>query len=411
MIDPFTLYKTRTLTERIATYGEIKGLQLFAIDIGYGQVKVQAETARSIFPAYVKEITSLQDQDFGKVSRNYIRIEDHKSGRRFLVGESAMDSLSDGISDAREALYSNMRYSTDAYKVLVMASLGRCSMLSCAHPASDKNIYIETGLPSNQMQKDQKDRREAIRKAFEGDYDFTIVFGPSDPHRFTHTIYKENIDVLKQPNGTLFHLCTNDHFTYAKESCDILMAPDAKILMIDAGTKTVILTKKQMNSLSHIITLDDCGMARILKLTSDYVYSDTGYKPTDIELQVAFGAGTLLEYDPETFETKEIDIKPYVERATKEAFEKVVSDIRKFVPDLGTYKVIILTGGTSAAWEPLFREKFSKIRGLTFMMGNTCYYADPNHPGANYKNNSMQIAFANVSGYFKYLHMSKTEKR
>ena len=153
---------------------------------------------------------------------------------------------------------------------------------------------------------------------------------------------------------------------------------------------------------------DNCGMATILKKTSDAVYRDIGYRPTDIELQAPFEDG-ILDLRPGGILYKGGRDRALPQKAVRETFEEVIDLIAKFVPDLGTYKVIIITGGTSAAWKDLFREKFSNMRSISFMPGNTTYYQNMSGSG-NYTSDSMPIEFANVSGYYKYLYMTKTRR-
>ena len=132
-----------------------------------------------------------------------------------VVGEHAMTAVSDGISDSREALYSASRYNTTACWILVMAALGRCSMLSGRVPASDKDIFIETGLPSNQMDRDQKDRRKAIIKAFRETWISRSHSAASDPTAVSLiTIYPENIDVVRLTRHALSSVCQRPRTSY-----------------------------------------------------------------------------------------------------------------------------------------------------------------------------------------------------
>ena len=79
-----------------------------------------------------------------------------------------------------------------------------------------------------------------------------------------------------------------------------------------------------------------------------------------------------------------------LEASTKAICEQAVEKVINMYNALDEYDYLILTGGTSAVWEPYIREYFQAIERLTVVMGNE------NCPG-------LDIIFCNVRGYYMYL--------
>ena len=387
-------FRPKTITGRTSSAG-IPGRKVNAIDIGFGQVKVWTQNGYAVFPAYVKDITDIDSTFIGEAPDNYIMIRDLHTGKTWAAGEQAVENTDDReIASARQLLYSPDRYTTENYKVLVMAAIAMCETLGNGDAADGREIYIETGLPSNQMDNDQYDRRNAVTKAFAGRYDFIYKIGNGKETPFHYTVDSGNITVIKQPMGGFYSMLYDNMLRHTPND-KILIGPDKKILMLDAGTKTVIVTQIANNSVQHLYTFDNCGMNRILTITSDEIFRQYKVRLTHIEIQKAMKKGTIQIFDEETFTEEDVDFTDILEKAAVQAFDEVFDRLRQFVK-IQTYDVLVVNGGTSSAWRPYIREKLKGLKRLHIMDAGA-YYIDGKLTF------DIPAECANCCGYYKHL--------
>lgn len=169
------------------------------------------------------------------------------------------------------------------------------------------------------------------------------------------------------------------------------------ILIADAGFGTfdpygVINRKVALQE-----SIDNLGMKRILEKASEKIYKDYHIDIRIPQMRKYLRAGYFKRTDIRRMKSEKIMLAPYIDAACEsvaaESLEKLY-DMAGFFQD---YDILVLTGGTGAAYLPYYKKALSEMDGLTIIAGND--------------GNELPIYYANARGYYMTAFRNKAGGR
>lgn len=285
--------------------------KIFAIDIGYGYVKVVCDEKEFHFPSYVARCTkdSIHWSDFENnrkydLTKNLI-IEDD-NGETYAVGDLACSIL----SDVKRATFRDRKLD-DTFGILFRAAL------ALAYDGqSDIEVYVSTGVP-NSLAKKQAD---ALKQMIEETKKVTY-----------HTPYGKKvisidcpwINIMTQPQGFAVDIMVEDDLKYTDLYKEY---NDTEIGVIDIGHYTT--------DFSIFKGLDLIDLGGVSNSTEGFVavhtliraalverYKKFGYEPFDSDIDNAILKGKI------ELRGKKEDVTDIVEEATKRYANGLAAEI------------------------------------------------------------------------------------
>lgn len=378
-------YRTKSIMNEVQNVG-VEGYWPIAIDVGYSAVKCFSPNMICAFPSYAKNLgknpTLYGDQDLHE-----ILYRDGETGEIWRVGRSAQLMIDDrDTSDSQMELYSRERYFSPMFKVLIRTGLALSILNNSAGNYNGKPLMVQTGLPPAYLEDD----KDYLIDVIAGHHKFAIKTGKQRSYiNMELDILKKNVDVMSQPEGTLMSIAMDDN---------AMTIPGAKkyfqsrIILCDVGHGTLDLFDI-VNRTSHSKeTFNEYGMREVLNLTSRKIKERTGVTIRSAAMQNALETGTVTikKRNGMKISSKTEPFNDLLEEASIQICRDAVEKIMNMYSGLFQYDYLVLTGGTSAAWEPYIKEYFKDVEGLVVVMGNE------NCP-------DLDMIFCNVRGYYMYL--------
>lgn len=383
-------FKTKTMFIN-RDNGQLSGIWLNGLDIGYSSVKVFSPNKVGIFPAYA--CPYINRGTIGDLPSDFITYTDLDTNESWLVGYAAQQKVaSDNTSDTDASLFGRQRYFDPMYKVIARVGLGIGMISNKYGERGNKRVVVKTGLPP-------KYREDApyIREVLSGRHHFSVKIGNGQPQEFDFTISSDDIYVTLQPIGTLISVSTANNHQYVEAAKEYL---NKNIIIFDAGFGTLDLfsvTKHQIDDDGH--TFGNLGMKRVFANTiaafQEAEVKKSRENPnkryaeipiTITGMQQCLEDGYIRGFNRATFSTDDIAFDTYLENAVKEVCNEAIEMMFQVYPmDKASY--LVITGGTGAAWNKMIREKLSGMRTLTILDGNQ-------------NDTSLPVVFANVRGYY-----------
>lgn len=372
-------FKTQTIYRNYENR-KIEGRWTVALDIGYSSVKGMSTNSVFCFPSFAREYS-------GKMVGNNIwsdifyRDED---GKQWIVGNLANTSIKiDDTTDSISTLYERRRYYSPMYKVLAHVGLAMGSAPNQnGRVAEGDEYFIQTGLPPAYIKEDTK----ALTKVFAGRHKFSIKIGKSEWQNFDIEIPRENISVIQQPMGAVISASkTEDGTTVYSSNGKALVADN--ILVVDGGFGTLDIisiinrTVEESNN-----SFSDLGMKAVFSMLSDKIMELYGVQIAVHALQPALENGYIVKLDRETLKDERIPIDELLEECNKAVCYKAFERINSSFDSLASYRYLLLSGGTCAAWKPYITELYSGLSELEVI------FAD--------RNDKLGPVFSNVRGYY-----------
>lgn len=361
--------------------GQLSGVWLVALDVGYSAVKLFAPNKVGIFPSYAQPYTNCGT--IGQLSNDFITYTDLDTNETWLVGSAAQqEAASDNTSDTDAALFGRQRYFDPMFKVLTRVGLGIALMPNKYGERGTKKICVQTGLPPK-----YKDDAVYMREVISGHHHFSIKIGNGQPQSFDFDIAPENVYMTLQPLGTLHSISTSNDHKYVANAKDYL---GKNIIIFDAGFGTFDLFFVK----NHRIVDDGCtfanlGMKRVFMQTADMLRALPENERVNITLtgmQKCLEDGYAKKFDRTTFSTKEIKFDQYLEKAVRNVCEEAIKTMVKVYP-IQDANYLVITGGTGAAWSNIIRERLKGMQSLHILDGNQ-------------NDVTLPFVFANVRGYY-----------
>jgi plasmid segregation protein ParM len=372
-------FKTKTIFKR-RNHGDTGDKWCVALDLGYSAVKVFSPNIVAMFPSYAKKETS---NYLGEVNSNVILYKNLETGESWTVGDDAQSRIDvRDTQDSEASLYGRERYMTPMFKVLVETGLAIGSYPVTGNSPKGRELFVQTGLPPKYLKAD----KELLAEVISGRHHFSIRLGAEPEVEFDFTVRTENIDVISQPMGTLFSVMVDNNHRFVPNAEDYFAK---NLIVFDPGFGTLDIFPIRQHHVEVSETFDNLGMKRVIEETALAINEKYGQDISVPAMQKYLARGTFRYQKRENgrMVTKDIEFSDILAEKNKDVCIEALQRLEQVVP-LAEYDYLIITGGTSAAWNDMIREYFSGMSTLKIISGN--------------QNDTLPFAFANVRGYFMY---------
>lgn len=358
---------------------------IVGLDVGFSSLKGFCPNKYFTVPSYICRLDGM----LAAASADDIYYED-ESGL-YLVGVSALRQVcDDDTSDSDAEIFTRNRYGTKKFHIMVAVGLGLSVMDSrIVQYKEEIPIMVQTGLPTAYMA--PKDIA-AIKKVFSENYVFRLKIGDGQWNEFQIHIPEENISVMAQPSGTLYSVLIDRNGKYIPEAKSILCS---NILIVDAGFGTFDPYAMIDRKLVVKESIPDMGMLRVLRETSRLFSEACGEEIRVPAMQKYLEKGYKDCVDEDTMCSKSVFVSEYLKEANKKVCMESIERIKQITNYLRGYDILVVTGGTGAAWFDIYKDYFKGMRNLQLIPGN--------------KNDGISMHYANVRGYYMLL-LSKLKK-
>ena len=345
------------------------------IDIGYSAIKLQSPHNYSAIPSLVYKVAKdsallIEDTD--------IRYRD-ANGTVWYVGSLAKRALrKDNTNVKQTTLLSRQRLQSEEFMVQIRIAMfiaGLKELTDTGYVVDDRPLKIQTGLPPEFHLSDSKE----IKNKFIGEHNFSIKIGNRQWFDVNINVGKNDVYSCKQPFGTLMYCCVNNQGEFY--DADFLRR---NILILDAGFHTTdTFCCIQGADEGESITWENLAMQEVFKRTCEDISRNTN-NIADISvfaLEKSL-ADEYVYYGPK----KELyNFAKDFEKNLREVSHDLIEQIMTTYNNMIDIDVIVLTGGTGAAWYPFFKEYFNDLNTKVMLAGDD------------------EATFSNVKGYYNLL--------
>lgn len=351
-----------------------------AVDIGFSSVKGMSPNKRFCFPSYVKKIeeslTTEDDEDI------YYKDDDGL----YLVGEKAQDLIKEGDTNDTDSFFDRERYFSKDFLILARTAVAIGMMDNKERKRIPQvKTFIQTGLPAAYLKADAR----LLRSAFAQSCTYYIKIGRGPWEKFENTL-KTNISVMSQPAGTLNSIMVDDFGQYHEDKKKLL---SQNILIADIGFGTFDPYGLINREVALHESIDNLGMKKVLETASENIYRDYKVDLRISQMRKCVREGYFKVTDIRNKSCKKVPVAPYIEKACKKVAETAIDKLYEMARQFRDYDILVVTGGTGAAWFPYIKDAFSGIDTLEVIPGNDgC---------------SVPIHYANVRGYYMSAYLQE----
>ena len=228
-----------------------------------------------------------------------------------------------------------------------------------------------------------KEDAPKIKAAFTQPGIYEVRLGSGKWMRFENTLKNGDVNVMSQPAGTLNSIMFNDDGERVDDAKDLM---SKNIIVADIGFGTfdpygIINRKKALEE-----SINNLGMKRVLEVASGYIYKDYHMDIRIPQMRKYMKEGFFKVIDIQNMSSKKVPLDGYIEKACKEVAEMSIKKLYEVSGYFADYDLLVVTGGTGAAWIKYFEEILSGMEGLEIIPGN--------------HGNNLPIYLANVRGYY-----------
>lgn len=375
-----TAFKTKTIIT--AKHNPVaEGFWGIALDVGYSAVKGYSSNSVFCFPSYARKVTGVA-LSIGDDDSESIQYRD-EHGTIWAVGATAQDMItSDETNDSTQALYGRNRYYSEMFKVLVRTGLGIGLMPNKCGTMNNETIVVQTGLPPMYMKSDT----DMLRDIFADTHIFSLKVGNGDWIDFHFTLPECNVFVMQQPMGTLFSIATDSDGNFLPDANKYFRS---NTLILDPGFGTLDVFSIRNGRAESSETFDDLGMKRVLSETSKKIFDKYHQEVRIPAMQKCLASGKVKCFNRKERSSTLEPFGDMLEESSKDVCMEALSRIDSIYNNLQDYDVLIVTGGTGAAWRKYIREYYGGMTSLEVINGN--------------QNDSFSCVFSNVRGYYMFL--------
>ncbi len=352
---------------------------ILGLDVGFSSLKGFCPNKYFTVPSYVSKLNSM----LATVTEDDIYFQDETG--LYLVGISALRQvIDDDTSDSDAEIFSRNRYGSKKFRIMVAVGLAIGLMSNqYGEYVQGMPIKVQTGLPTAYLT--PKDIT-AIKKAFSQKYNFQIKIGKKDWESFSIEVPEDNISVMAQPSGTLYSILMDRNGKSIPEATKILCS---NIIIVDAGFGTFDPYAFIDRKLVIKESIPDMGMLRVLRETSKLFSAACGEDVRVSAMQKYLEKGYKDCVDEETMNSRSVYVSEYLKEANKKVCMESIEIIKQITNYLRGYDVLVLTGGTGAAWFDIYKDYFKGMKNLQVIPGN--------------KNDGISMHYANARGYYMLL--------
>lgn len=360
-------------------------VSIVALDIGYSSVKGISAQRAFRFPSYAKRLVNGEAEIIGKLKPTDLILKDNKTGELWLVGDIAQQLMTreDVDSTTDKDIYQRYRYETPIFKIVTAAAMA----LALLGADTNNEVYLETGLPSQYKAADTP----KLVKALSGDYDISLKAGNGKFVPFKFTLDESHINVIEQPQGTLFAAAYQQN---GKPIPNFELFLGSNTIIWDFGFNTEDIFAMSgglaMQGGKAHKTFTDTSMRAVFENAIAKMQENYPIECKVFEFQQFLETGKAIYFDVDTWEDVTFDIQDYITNANRELCEKSIVRLMQEFDNLKGIDNIIVTGGTGESRIEQIREKLKKVH-VNIIDGNI------NNP-------ALQFAYSNAMGYYMYGH-------
>ena len=348
---------------------------IIGLDAGYSSVKVFFEKEIFCFPSYAKK---LEDNMLSVAGDMDILYEDLETNEVYMLGYTAQDMIdSIDTNDTDGELFSRKRYNNKKFQILCNAAIG----IAIMDKSDDREIVIQTGLPTSYVEGDTAPMKKAICKPAK----FRLRIGTGNWHTIEYEIKNKNVYIMPQPAGSLYSVMMLNDGSYTHNARQYLFS---NILVMDVGFGTFDFYGIKSRAIECKESIDELGMREVLKHTSKKILTELNEDIRVQALQKNLQKGTVTCVDEDKMKTEERPIGAYVEASSEEVFLEAMERSKNVTNTFRDYNYIIVTGGTGGAWIEKIKKYFSEMKSITILQGN--------------QNDKLSYIYSNVRGYYLY---------
>ena len=336
----------------------VDGYWICGIDIGYGGIKGFSPNKEYSVSSYLyKLIRGSADNRTADVQPTDIIYRD-KDGD-WAVGDFAyeMENPRDPKTLDTKKVAKETRYLDKEFKIYFSVAMGLALLQNDERQRTDERIMVQTGLPTKYL---KMGHGRILRAGVQGKYDFDLKVGMNDYVHFEFEITPEQLFIVTQPQGALYSACKDINGRDIPAGRDYM---SQHTLVLDPGYFTT-----DFNGLNKCVPLDsesdslELGMHEVFSRAVKEINRQENVQVTIVEFRKALATGNLEVYDFLSGSYTDIDISPYLEKASKEVCNEVLDNLMTSFQGLSLHKYLLVAGGTGAAWMPYISERFKNHR-------------------------------------------------
>lgn len=372
-----------SVQEIIPCKNPLQNRWVIAVDVGFSSVKAMSPNKRYSFPSFVKKM----DSNLMTVNEEDIYYRD-KDGL-FLVGSKAQDLVRADDTNDTNSSFDRNRYYTKEFSILARVAVAIGLMDNDERKfISQLKPFVQTGLPAAYLKEDAP----KIKGAFLQPGEYEVKIGSGRWMKFENNLKASDVSVMSQPAGTLNSIMFDDNGN-ERETAKNLM--ERNLIIADFGFGTfdpygIINRKKVLEE-----SVNDLGMKRVLEVASGYIYDDYHMDIRIPQMRKYMKDGYIKYVNIQEMESKKVPLDGYIEKACNEVAELAAKKMYELANYFKDYDVLIITGGTGAAWFNILKDKLSGLDSLMIIAGND--------------GNKLPIYMANVRGY--YMNAYRRQKK
>lgn len=355
-----------------------EGIEPLGVDIGYGGVKVFGLNGIHSFPSLLfkpKRNQTILDND---TDIKYIDEDDNL----WYIGDRARYSLESGSRQIdSDECYSEKRLYTDEFLILIRTAIyfGLCKNQN-QFSLQGKKIKLCTGLPEEDVEKNSSE----LRRIIAGHHHFKISVGGEEFSKITFDINEEDIEILSQPQGTIYSTVFDLHGNILRGD----LIAEKNVLVLDGGMLTfdTYLSNRADRGISK--TWEEFAMHEAYLKIRDIINEKTDrfINEYDIEKYIIDSEPCLIKYNGNQ---KYYFGDDYI-NTIKTMSKSLVKKLKRTYDNFNDVDITIVTGGTGKICFPYLKEL---IPVDEIMLAES----------TNDTNGTYDTVFSNVVGFFKFL--------
>ena len=363
-----------TAQEIIACKNPMVSHWVIAVDIGFSGVKGMSPNKRFCFPSYVKQIES----NLMSVDEEDIYYRDEEG--LYMIGTKAQDLVRADDTNDTDSSFDRNRYFTKEFVILARTAVA-IGLMNNEERGNQGQLrpFVQTGLPAAYLKADAP----KIKAAFSQPGTYEIKIGSGKWLQFENTLKSSDINVTSQPAGTLNSILFDDNGEPRKQARQIM---EKNIIIADIGFGTfdpygVVNREKVLEE-----SINNLGMKRVLEVASEYIYKEFNMDIKIPQMRKCMKDGYFKIVDIQQMTSKKIPLDNYIERACKEVATQAATKLYEMAGYFQDYDILVVTGGTGAAWFDYFKEALAGMEDLEIIPGND--------------GNELPVYYANARGYY-----------
>lgn len=351
-----------------------------ALDVGYSAVKAFSPNSIISFPSFAKKVSSAE----GILRSNNSDIFYKDETGIYAVGEQAYAQINpkDSSNDTNSMMVRD-RFSSKVFQIISRVGIALSARANQYGNPEGKELFVQTGLPPAYL--DDGDDADLI-DALVGTHEFAVKCGDQPWKMFKFNLPEDHIFVMPQPKGTLLSIATDSQGKSVPQAKDYF---SSRLLIFDPGFGTLDTFNINKNKIDNYNTYDNLGMYRVFEELTREISKEYGVKINVHELQEDLKTGTFRFFQKKLRKSQYVDFSELLIKCNERVCKEALATIDETYNYLAYHNYLVLTGGTSNAWEPIIKDYYKDMETLTIINGTLT--------------DNLPSIFTNVRGYYMKL--------